>query len=452
MACASTQTMFRHFVAFIAILRFAFTDICDFASHCCFQFPEYMEGVIYKKNVLGLRSSVKATMQSTCLQGFECKQRKASIAFVFDSRLLVRRQKLALVILEQVGSGWLPANGTRISKRIANYHVRLRRAVQLLFFSRYVLRRTIDMYPELKYKSYYLPTRAYSLSNDQYNCDEAQTLRKGKVVVYKYGYLYKCKYDASQRKWMTTGKDALSNATSALQRDCGLHCGKACEQLSLNISVLQFGALGSSNMWRERLCDQLYDLFPGAICLSHAWGEPLRHFVCKAKLILVERFFTHSALETHRIDPLLQAAKTVVSTFSADPELDYEYADMVIFSNRDNVSHTVGRLLSSGSTETLGLQARNAFITSSAIAREMHVCKTLQRVLKQCSTTRSQKLKKRQMKTEKRDMKAETRSQKFRKRQMKIERKEKRTSRQKARSMRQRARTRDGDRAQLPSL
>jgi hypothetical protein len=115
--------------------------------------------------------------------------------------------------------------------------------------------------------------------------------------------------------------------------------------------VLFFGAIGNSDDDRRtRLCELMTKEVPNFGCFEGVFGPILDRLIGEAPIIVLERFYDVSSLESHRIDPLLSQGKIIVSTRSfgmtcspplpphpptfcclVDAALDREYQDVVIF-------------------------------------------------------------------------------------------------------------------------
>jgi hypothetical protein len=90
-----------------------------------------------------------------------------------------------------------------------------------------------------------------------------------------------------------------------------------------------FGALESSfGNQREELCDSLLLTGHAVLCLEGVFGELLNYLVCVSKIVVINHYYENSALETHRIDSLLQAKKVVVAT-SSPSALDGYYSHII---------------------------------------------------------------------------------------------------------------------------
>lgn len=97
------------------------------------------------------------------------------------------------------------------------------------------------------------------------------------------------------------------------------------------IDALMFGALrNSSDNQRESTCDALTAAGLRVVCVEGIFDKLLSHLVCQARVVVVSHYFRTSALETHRIDPLLQIGKVVVATESlSSPDIDRLYRQVI---------------------------------------------------------------------------------------------------------------------------
>jgi hypothetical protein len=148
----------------------------------------------------------------------------------------------------------------------------------------------------------------------------------------------------------------LSNSTLDLD---STECSRAYHG---SVAILLFGELnGSHQRQRQRLCDAMHrdisgmsmDAWggstngkPNVLCMG-GFGNVLERFVCRAHIVVVEHYYAHSALETHRIDPLLLAKKLVFVTPSADPELEKIYSPWLVIAPRDDIVQQLAHLLGS---------------------------------------------------------------------------------------------------------
>jgi hypothetical protein len=119
--------------------------------------------------------------------------------------------------------------------------------------------------------------------------------------------------------------------------------------------VLLYGKIeGSQSHSRQRLCDLMHTKIAGGVglsalyntdpahfanvlCLEGVFTHQLEYFICASTVVVVEHYFAQSALETHRIDPLLQAGKIVLTTPSSDIHLEQAYASALYITARNNL-------------------------------------------------------------------------------------------------------------------
>ncbi len=81
--------------------------------------------------------------------------------------------------------------------------------------------------------------------------------------------------------------------------------------------VLFFGAIQKSDSERRfHLCDVMTREVNDFLCFEGVFGAQLNHLIEKAVIIVLERYYEVSSLESHRIDPLLLQGKVIVSTRS----------------------------------------------------------------------------------------------------------------------------------------
>ena len=117
--------------------------------------------------------------------------------------------------------------------------------------------------------------------------------------------------------------------------------------------VAMYGALsGSDNDRRLKLCVALKEALAAATpsplssssssssfeCFHGIYGPSLDQVLCTADIIVVDRFYSNGAIESHRIDPLLKMGKAVVSMSSKDANMQTLYGEAVVF------VHSVGEM------------------------------------------------------------------------------------------------------------
>jgi hypothetical protein len=130
-------------------------------------------------------------------------------------------------------------------------------------------------------------------------------------------------------------------------------CKRVLEQ---SAPVLMYGKIeGVAGNRRQLLCDRLHTHVSGGVgagarghpvvCLHGVFGKQLEHFVCRAKIVVVEHSFDRSFLETHRIDPLLQAGKIIVVSPSFDLFLQDMYRKVLLVTPRVDMVRQVQYVL-----------------------------------------------------------------------------------------------------------
>ena len=219
-------------------------------------------------------------------------------------------------------------------------------------------------------EGYYIPTvMALPHSNPVYNCHNYNHVQRylkhkrrmpqskkklavfaGKFEIYRLGMYRSCTVQADGKVVngpVRPSKDCsgsglsgsafiggCSPQTDAAVNQDDLECHRALEN---DVAVLSYGAMeGSYQRNRERICDMMHANISqltkhgvggglNVLCITGVFGAQLRHFVCKSRMVVVEHFYATSALETHRIDPLIQAKKVVLVTPSSDKLLEDHY-------------------------------------------------------------------------------------------------------------------------------
>jgi hypothetical protein len=90
--------------------------------------------------------------------------------------------------------------------------------------------------------------------------------------------------------------------------------------------VLFYGAVHKSDADRRlRLCELMTREVPDFGCFEGVFGPSLDVLIDHASVIVLDRFYDISALESHRIDPLLLRGKVLVSTNSFGQSLTPPY-------------------------------------------------------------------------------------------------------------------------------
>lgn len=81
--------------------------------------------------------------------------------------------------------------------------------------------------------------------------------------------------------------------------------------------ILFYGALkNSDDNRREALCSYLTVNLKSFRCYEAIFGHYLNYLLHYSQIVILERFYRHSSLESHRIDPLLLQGKVLISTKS----------------------------------------------------------------------------------------------------------------------------------------
>ena len=216
-------------------------------------------------------------------------------------------------------------------------------------------------------KVFLVPTTTYTLVRQQLQwCRDSITIKEFAFQYHK-GCYYQLKNTHSQLEHVDASNTIVPEREASCEQISVWGSCPAIQPL-LKSDVLMYGLLeGSYHCRRELLCDDLANSGINIICLQGVFGEELDHFICNTKIVVVEHYYSHSFLETHRIDPLIQGGKIVVVVPSNDVELDKKYAPYVTFSHRDELITDINRIL--GSLEIhLQLANRNA----KTFAKKMH--------------------------------------------------------------------------------
>jgi len=277
--------------------------------------------IYFGRNVLGLKKALRKAWEGGCLRS----EIRGPIHIIFRSETLPMSSNYIQFQLEQHSSGFFTPK----------YIMKLKLAMQVWEFSP---NSALNLQSKLNiFNVFTMPTRiTYDLEDPPISCEgikfpEVQTMhsyRDGCYVSWNYA----------------PGRFTPVNVSPS-------PCGKGCKDrrahdLWTEPDVLLYGYLPCShNNCRESLCDELHNAGVRTTCLHQVFGDLLNSFVCRAKIIIVEHYYANASLETHRIDALLLANKTVIAAPSSDQVLDALYSNFITFSNRDSVIATVKSLL-----------------------------------------------------------------------------------------------------------
>ena len=110
-----------------------------------------------------------------------------------------------------------------------------------------------------------------------------------------------------------------------------------------DIDVLFYGAKNGRRCAIQKLLQKnkitnvfrYYDLF----------YDEREKLISRAKIVLNIHYFEDASLETHRVEYLCARGKCILSERSADPGLDREYSDSILFCDIDNIVHEIQNLL-----------------------------------------------------------------------------------------------------------
>jgi hypothetical protein len=149
--------------------------------------------------------------------------------------------------------------------------------------------------------------------------------------------------------------------------------------------VVLYGAVaGSDEDRRLKLCVALKEALPPTStstfeCFHGIYGPSLDRVLCGADIIVVDRFYSNGAIESHRIDPLLQQGKVVVSTASRDVNMQALYGDAVVFTSslEEMVGRVRGFLGDAGACEDQKRRGREFIarkVSDAVCANLLYVC------------------------------------------------------------------------------
>jgi glycosyltransferase involved in cell wall biosynthesis len=260
------------------------------------------------------------------------------------------------------------------------YLEKLSNALQIWEFS-YSAQSGITKIPTVETDVYFVPT-ILMLDNSNtavYRCpfdnatestefySKKNTATGSPFKVYRYGQYHTCEYNHQEHGWKLSKSEPSTCyehnknhqnkhhhqkqycwKAVAVNNDSSVNSESFCTEIvnrNVPIDVLMFGALeGSFANQREELCDSLLLTGHAVLCLQGVFGELLNYLVCVSRIIVVNHFYRNSALETHRIDSLLQAKKVVVAT-SSHSALDGYYSHVTPVVNQGSIVPLVKEIL-----------------------------------------------------------------------------------------------------------
>lgn len=286
--------------------------------------------MFFGTNIRGLKASLRDALHRGCLGDWS--HGNIDIPIIFTATRDPRSRVYIQVQLEQLE--------TRHFSR--QYYKKLINAAQVWeFFPKNPKVKTVP-----NDASYFVPTITLLDRQPVYDCNTIPSsishVSRASFRIYFGGYYRVCEVGSdvgivNGPLSPSQGCNNCSNPSpSFIQRtDCSVLLNN-----SHNLDVLQFGALEQSfGNRRELLCDEYHKNSElNVLCIHGIFGQALNYLVCSAKIIVVERYYKNSMLETHRIDPLLQIGKIVVSPPSSNEQLDLLYTPVVFTKRKELVS------------------------------------------------------------------------------------------------------------------
>jgi glycosyltransferase involved in cell wall biosynthesis len=297
------------------------------------------DSVFHRNYVKGLQASLNTTLQRRCLTGDQAYF-DPPIHIIFGTNTVPISPYYIQVHVEQLN----------VHHYNDNYKEKLSNAVQIWEFS-YNEREGVVRLPNVETDVYFVPT-ILMLDNSTlvYHCpsvNPAQSIKffskKKNIIanpfkVYRFGQYHTCSYNRQEHVWkLIKSEPSTCYAHGRPNGYCwnssipvkAVNSGSFCSEIvrrDVPIDVLMFGAMELSfGNQREQLCDSLMLTGNAALCVQSAFRELLNYLVCVSKIIVINHYYENSALETHRIDSLLQAKKVVVAT-SSPSALDGYYS------------------------------------------------------------------------------------------------------------------------------
>jgi glycosyltransferase involved in cell wall biosynthesis len=329
------------------------------------------ESVFFRNNVKGLQASLKTTLERRCLVG---QNLRYPVHIIFDATAVPTSPYYIQVQLEQ-------RNTHHFSE---GYLEKLSNALQIWEFS-YSDQEGVTNIPDVETDVYFVPTMLMldNSNTSVYHCPSVNPVQsikfysKKKTIiakpfnVYQYGRYHTCSYDKKLGWKLTRSHHSkcyeVYNSNQNRTHHENQYCWKAmagnndsspalepmnsdsfCSEIvrrNIPIDVFMFGALeGSFGNQREELCDSLLLTGHGVLCLEAVFEELLNYLVCISKIIVINHYYENSALETHRIDSLLQAKKVVVAA-SSSSALDGYYSRAMPVVNHGSIVPLVNEIL-----------------------------------------------------------------------------------------------------------
>lgn len=297
-----------------------------------FFFTEASDDRFFGANIKALKKSLKVAISNGCLEDWNQQNSSERIHIIMQHLTQPASNRYVQVQFEQHTSRWFtPA-----------YLDKLANATQIWELSTRGAKLLGERLPSTATKTFAMPTTVYlDDKRPQFVCAAHNRRPSGLVNVYEGGCYQTWRITGSQQKL------EKFEAGSCKQSKCQIRAKYTTTSLRQDpVDVVFYGSIMCSDgNKREQMCDRLHARGIPAICLHVIFGPLLTHYVCNSRIIVLEHYYSRASLETHRIDALLLLGKVVVSTPSADPELDRAYSDYVIFSEPENIAETVQDVL-----------------------------------------------------------------------------------------------------------
>ena len=307
--------------------------------------------IFFGNNVKGLKNSIYRAMEKGCLRSWA--HGEVDIEILFTAALPAQQKFFIQFQMEQQSTAHFSDF----------YNKKLSTAVQVWDFS------AVSISESQTYRSYYVPS-VLTLPTEHIYSEKRKltSVPSGVFEIYRMGFYRSCEVTASGDVISGPVRRSLDcktsgSASSPHQTDIRNGCDYD-ESISINsdttecnravhddISIFSFGAMeGSFHRSRESICDDMHNELVesghNVLCLYKVFGSMLDYFVSKSEIIVVEHYYQNSALETHRIDPLLQANKKVIVTQSADKQLERLYDGSLTICSRVGIIDCVKSVFS----------------------------------------------------------------------------------------------------------
>lgn len=324
---------FNHHVLVNGTLQAALGSNCSTRPMNKLEYPTFVfseeHNIFFNRNIRGLQHSLSRAIDRGCLGHW--RYGRVNISIIFTANHPVNVPYYIQVQLEQQGTHHFSLP----------YIQKLQRASQIWEFVPTAPHSNKRMFHST---TYFIPT-LLMLDTHVYTCSpqlsgkSITSLADTSFEIFEQGFYRTCILSNGHIENGPIRKSP--HCLSCREEDVHSDTFSCKNLLASNPDVIMFGKLeGSYNNNREKLCWDMRARNLSSLCFQAIFGEALNYFVCQSQIVVVERYFRNSALETHRIDPLLQAGKIVISAPAFSAVLDSLYSP-VVFAPRNSLIETI---------------------------------------------------------------------------------------------------------------